>query len=364
MTNFSFRWGVDIFDNDYTQIPNWVLACYNEAGITNTEMMFIIHLASFKYESASSKARPSLTKTLRERMGYKSNQGIINVQEGLVKKGLLIVDKRPGQCSVYDFTPFSKKVVKIALANELNAPAESSTKLDDSEPGLEADQSTKLDDRSSTKLDGSRQQNLTRRRVEEENIIKDSVADAPGKKSREQFFEQMSAEERACAFLEGKVEEVKSHLEDMPDDMLQIALEKERVGKNRISITRFIEARLNKPDSPDGNPWGDMFKGLADCCDYDTRILTGRDRGQLANAARTMLANGYCLEDIQGFRPWWDKETWQGQKGQPPKLGNVREEWGRYRKSQKNGHSGSTYTPNLTPEELENYHRLVAEMHE
>lgn len=179
---FSFRWGVDLFDNEHTQIPNWILAYYHQVpwvngnksgeGISNTEMMFIIHLASFKYESTKGKSTPSLTHTLKERMGYKTNQGIINVQEGLVSKGLLIVHKNPGRRSLYDFTPFSKKVLKLAITNEFDdelSPDNPSTKIDESVNSDLSDPSTKIDADPSTKIDATRLQNLTQRKEEEKN---------------------------------------------------------------------------------------------------------------------------------------------------------------------------------------------------
>ena len=175
MTGFSFRWGVDLFDDERTPIPNWILSNYHQVewqgideegnlisgvGISNTEMMFVIHLASFRYESEQGQASPSLTGTIADRMNYTSNQGIINVEEKLVSKGLLLVEKRPGQTSIYDFTPFSEAIIKAIMQSN------PSTKVDDH-------QSTKIDDlpaESSTKVDGSRQQKLTRRKEENEKI--------------------------------------------------------------------------------------------------------------------------------------------------------------------------------------------------
>ena len=188
--NYSFRWGVDIFDNSATNVPNWILAYYHRVpwtlpdgksgyGISNTEMMFIIHLSSFKYESPQGKAAPSLTGTIKERMNYQSNQGVINIAQGLLDKGLLLIEKQPGKPSVYDFTPFSRRVVEIARADMCDIEdANPSTKVDDSGNPPKTNPSTKLDDQSSTKLDdsktksstkvdGSRQQKLTRRIKEE-----------------------------------------------------------------------------------------------------------------------------------------------------------------------------------------------------
>lgn len=161
MRNFSFRWGVDLFDNAHTQIPNWILKYYHlvEIGITNTEMMFIIHLASFKYESERGKACPSLTGTLRERMNYTSNAGIIKIEQSLIEKGLLLVEKRPGKTSVYDFAPLSRIILSIALKDS---------------PEIES--LAKVNDRPLTKVNDTGEQKFTQRRKEQEEKREETSA--------------------------------------------------------------------------------------------------------------------------------------------------------------------------------------------
>lgn len=121
---FSFRWGIPVLDGDgFTTIPNFMLATYAAIpwgkpdgkggviagmGISDAEMMFIIHLASYRFERPGTVARPALTTTLKARMGYATNQGIINVQKSLEEKGLLRVERRPGFASVFDFGGFSR----------------------------------------------------------------------------------------------------------------------------------------------------------------------------------------------------------------------------------------------------------------
>jgi phage replication O-like protein O len=165
-----------------------------------------------------------------------------------------------------------------------------------------------------------------------------------------------NANKTPFSFLELTVDVIKDRIEGFDPDKLRSVMEAEIDGKNRKGLIKFIEARLNGDNqNPDKNPWGDIFKGLADCCEYDTGILSGQDRGELANAARTMLGNGYSLEDIKGFRKWWNTETWKGQKKQPPKLYDVRQEWGRYRRK----NNGTSHTsPTLTPEQEAEYRRL------
>lgn len=116
---FKFRWGVPEWDVDFTMIPNPVLRQYSTVpwinqddeegiGITNQEMMFIIHLASFRYESAwTGPARPSLATTIRKRMGYAQPKSATKLKEALVHKGLLKVTEIKGWPHEYDLTPFS-----------------------------------------------------------------------------------------------------------------------------------------------------------------------------------------------------------------------------------------------------------------
>jgi len=79
--------------------------------------MFIIHLASFNYEGAKP---PSITGTLRRRMGYDSKRGVINLEQGLINKGLLVVNiaqsgSRPDN---YDFTAFCAAITSLQPVNK------------------------------------------------------------------------------------------------------------------------------------------------------------------------------------------------------------------------------------------------------
>jgi len=156
MTNrFQFRWGIPEWDVGSTDIPNPIFQYYSSVlwvdkdgkagiGISNTEAMFILHLASFHFESERGKSKPSLTSTLRERMGYKTNQGIINVLEGLEYKQLIVVDRTLGQRNEYDFKPFSQAIMKLWRLDNPSEKVDQSIKIDDSP-------SRKIDDGSSRK---------------------------------------------------------------------------------------------------------------------------------------------------------------------------------------------------------------------
>lgn len=131
--SFSFRWGIDLFDDSDTRIPNMILDNYYRVpweiiedgnivktgvGIDPREMMFIVHLARRKYESPNGKAKPSITGEIKEKMGYKTNQGVINLSDGLERKGLVSITRNPGKRSLYDFTEFSKRVLRVVLEDE------------------------------------------------------------------------------------------------------------------------------------------------------------------------------------------------------------------------------------------------------
>lgn len=111
----SLRWGIPWLDGGHTVIMNLFLKHYQQVGITNTEMTFIIHLASFAFESKNGECRPSVTTTIRQRMGYQSDKGVLQVLHSLEDKGMVKITRRPGKPSLYDLSPFAKAIEEAAL---------------------------------------------------------------------------------------------------------------------------------------------------------------------------------------------------------------------------------------------------------
>lgn len=120
---FQFRWGIKAWDVGSTIIPNPVLEHYSQVpwtdksgksgcGISNQEMMCIIHIASFRYESERGQARPAIG-TIRERMGYKKDDSISRMIAALEHKNLLTVDRIPGLCNIYDVKKFSEAILLL-----------------------------------------------------------------------------------------------------------------------------------------------------------------------------------------------------------------------------------------------------------
>jgi len=105
---FSFRWGIDCLDAGYLQIPNFMFRYYQEANVNRVEFLFIMHLASYKYETPSSKSYPSLP-TIAKEMGL-SRRHLQRLRASLEEKGHLTVTHIEGGSSVYDFSGFAKAV--------------------------------------------------------------------------------------------------------------------------------------------------------------------------------------------------------------------------------------------------------------
>lgn len=112
---FDFRWGVPAIDRAReggSDVPGFVLRNYHKLGITPTEMMLIIHLSAYHYNSEKGVARPSL-KTIAAMMGFKKDASVRNHLKSLEKRGHVVVKRPKGKCSVYDFRPLSARCLSL-----------------------------------------------------------------------------------------------------------------------------------------------------------------------------------------------------------------------------------------------------------
>ena len=114
--NFSFRWGIDILDGGFTDIPNFLLDHYASVGVKPREFMVIIHLARYQYERPDSESRPSL-QTVARQMGY-TVRNLRKILARLEERGLLARQYRPGKTTIYDFSGFSRRVLDAARQGE------------------------------------------------------------------------------------------------------------------------------------------------------------------------------------------------------------------------------------------------------
>jgi len=107
-------------------------------------------------------------------------------------------------------------------------------------------------------------------------------------------------------------------------------------NKKRRTTATITESTAQSTCTPTGfdkpTPAQESFKALAEICDISLASLTSSQRGAL-NQSEAILRKkaGATPHDLRAFRRWWDAHFWLGQRGQPPKPHQVREEWGRFR---------------------------------
>jgi len=97
--SFAARWGSEqLFEEGFVSVPAAFLRLYSTLGLTNGEVLLILHLMSFKWNESA--PFPSY-KTLAERMGITSEMARRHAK-GLEDKGLLVRVKRTGQSNAFD----------------------------------------------------------------------------------------------------------------------------------------------------------------------------------------------------------------------------------------------------------------------
>ena len=118
---FCFTWGLsNLKDMGYVPLYQFMLRYYSQLGVSRQEMLCIIHLASYHYNSPAGQSRPSLT-SIAQQMGYAHKQRISEIIQGLEDKGLLLVKRRLGRTSVYNAAPFAQAAYRLWLEHEAAA---------------------------------------------------------------------------------------------------------------------------------------------------------------------------------------------------------------------------------------------------
>jgi DNA replication protein len=125
----SVRFGNDILEHGFTAIPNLVLERYTVLGITNQELVFIIHV--WKYWWNEHNPYPSLNR-VAVAMGITKKQ-VVRYSQSLQEKGFLTVTERHDpklgqQTNEYDFTKLIRAVMgvpKMSLGESQKCPSPS-----------------------------------------------------------------------------------------------------------------------------------------------------------------------------------------------------------------------------------------------
>jgi len=116
----SARWGRPGWDEEFTQIPNKAFRYYTEAGLSRTEFLVVLHLASYKYESPGAQCKPAISTVARE-MGL-SARHVRRVLDELESRELLTKTHRDGDTNLYEFGGFCDAVDALVGGRTLKTP--------------------------------------------------------------------------------------------------------------------------------------------------------------------------------------------------------------------------------------------------
>lgn len=130
---FTSRWGDTVADDfQWCQVPGYVLRNYHNVvsetdvldksgnlvikrgqviGLGMVDIMFVIHVMAFKYDSPEGKAEPGLP-TIAEYAGIHITS-IRRIKQRLEEYGLMTTIPQPGRPDVYNFKPLHSQCVRL-----------------------------------------------------------------------------------------------------------------------------------------------------------------------------------------------------------------------------------------------------------
>ena len=131
---FCFTWGLgNLADMGFVPLYAFMLRTYAQLGLSRQEMLCIIHLASYHYNSPRGESRPSLD-TVAKQMGYAHKQRVWEIIAKLEKDGRLLVTRRPGFTSIYDAHPFAKAAYDLWVQAEAQKQQEEGVTTESNTP--------------------------------------------------------------------------------------------------------------------------------------------------------------------------------------------------------------------------------------
>jgi len=117
-STFNFTWGLDnLKDMGFVPLYQFMLRTYATLGVSRQEMLCLIHLASYHYNSPAGESRPGLD-SIATQMGYNHKPRVSELVGRLEAKKMLIVERRPGMTSIYNARPFAEKAYRLWLKEQ------------------------------------------------------------------------------------------------------------------------------------------------------------------------------------------------------------------------------------------------------
>lgn len=106
---FSKKWSAEIEQYGFTQVPNLLLSCQGHLGLTDGEILTLIHLLTFWF-SHKSKVYPTITTLTKfSHKGYSTVQKRLRTLE---EKGFVKRRRKLGTSNTYDLVPCITKLYK------------------------------------------------------------------------------------------------------------------------------------------------------------------------------------------------------------------------------------------------------------
>ena len=131
---FCFTWGLgNLGDMGFVPLYAFMLRAYAQLGVSRQEMLCIIHLASYHYNSPGGESRPGL-ETVAEQMGYAHKQRVSELISKLEANGWIVVTRRPGFTSIYDARPFAQAAYDLWIQLEAQKQQAKGVTLDSNTP--------------------------------------------------------------------------------------------------------------------------------------------------------------------------------------------------------------------------------------
>lgn len=104
--SFAFKWSEDIAPIGFTQVPNCLLTCQSELGITSTELNVMLQILRYKYDDRA--PFPALS-TVASHIGISVGAVRRNLRS-LENKGLIRRFYRRSNTNLFDFNPLIKRL--------------------------------------------------------------------------------------------------------------------------------------------------------------------------------------------------------------------------------------------------------------